>query len=338
MMWLDLYRKHLEARLLAPASVRHHALTLSLFARWMGERDLRDATLQTLLDYHAHLSAKRRADGTDISVTYRNRQLRIVVNFCAFLHGRGKLLVDPGADFPVLHKPQRLPRGVLTHAQTLRLLAQPNTQTLTGYRDRAALETLYSCGLRGLELCKLTIYDLDLSARTLRVLRGKGGKDRLVPIGATAANYVREYLAEVRPLLLSRSRGASRTGGKSDVDRLFLNQQGRALDTNALRRIVRRHAKAADLPATTTPHSLRHACATEMLRGGASVRHVQELLGHSHLTTTQIYTRVVPVDLQRVHAATSPSERRRKLHAPTFDLRGFRDQKNHARFYKRRAS
>ena len=330
--WLDLYRKHLEARLLAPASVRHHALTLSLFTRWMGGRDLRDATLQTLLDYHEHLAKKRRADGAALGVSYRNRQLRIVVNFCAFLHERGKLLVDPGADFPVLHKPQRLPRGVLTHPQTLRLLAQPDTQTLTGYRDRAALETLYSCGLRGLELCKLTIYDLDLSARTLRVLRGKGGKDRLVPIGTVAAGYVREYLAEVRPLLLARSRA------KSDVDKLFLNQQGRALDTNALRRIIRRHAKAADLPTTTTPHSLRHACATEMLRGGASVRHVQELLGHAHLTTTQIYTRVVPVDLQRVHAATAPSERRRKLDAPTFDLRGFRDQKNHARFCKRRAT
>jgi integrase/recombinase XerD len=330
--WLDLYRKHLEARLLAPSSVRHHALALSLFARWMAERDLRDATLQTLLDYHTHLAAKRRADGAQTTVTYRNRQLRIVVNFCAFLHERGKLLVDPGADFPVLHKPQRLPRGVLTHAQTLRLLAQPNTQTLLGYRDHTILETLYSCGLRALELCRLTIYDLDLSARTLRVLRGKGGKDRLVPIGATAANYVREYLAQVRPLLLARSRA------KSDVDRLFLNQQGRALDTNALRRLVRRHARAADLPATTTPHSLRHACATEMLRGGASVRHVQELLGHSHLTTTQIYTRVVPVDLQRVHTATAPSERRRKLDAPTFDLRGFRDQKNHARFYKRRTT
>jgi integrase/recombinase XerD len=117
-----------------------------------------------------------------------------------------------------------------------------------------------------------------------------------------------------------------------------LNQQGRALDTHALRRLIRRHAKAADLSATTTPHSLRHACATEMLSGGASVRHVQELLGHSHLTTTQIYTRVVPVDLQRIHGETAPSERRRKLDTPMFDLRGFRDQKNHARFYKRRAS
>lgn len=329
MTWLDLYRKHLEARLLAPSSVRHHQLALSLFARWMGERDLRDATLQTLLDYHAHLSAKRRADGAALGVGYRNRSLWIVCNYCAFLHERGKLLVNPAADFPRLRKPQRLPKGVLTHAQVLRLLAQPDVSTLLGYRDRALLETLYSCGLRGLELCKLTIYDLDLSARTLLVRCGKWNKDRLVPIGAVAANYVREYLAEIRPRLLARSRG------KSAVDRLFLNQQGRALDTNALRRLVRRHARAADLPVTTTPHSLRHACATEMLRGGASVRHVQELLGHSTLITTQVYTRVVPVDVQRVHHETAPSERRRKLDAPVFDLRGFRDKKNKVRLYHR---
>ena len=125
-------------------------------------------------------SSTKRAFGKHTPNRFANRSLWIVCNYCAFLHERGKLLVNPAADFPRLRRPQRLPKGVLTHAQMLRLLAQPDTQTLTGYRDRAALETLYSCGLRGLELCKLTIYDLDLSARTLRVLRGKGGKDRLV--------------------------------------------------------------------------------------------------------------------------------------------------------------
>ena len=141
---------------------RLKARLLALFARWMNERDFRDTTLQTLLDYCAYLNAKRRADGVRTTVTYRSRQFRVVVNFCAFLHERGKLFVDPGADFPVLHKPQCLPRRVLTHAQRLRLLGQPNTQTALGYRDRAVLEILYSCGLRSLELCKLNVYDLEL--------------------------------------------------------------------------------------------------------------------------------------------------------------------------------
>lgn len=323
-----LYRKHLEARLLAPATVRHHLLALSLFTRWAGERDLRDITLQDLLDYHASLQTKKNQQNAETSIAYRNRQMWIVKNFFAFLHERRKILVDPGAGFPVLHKPRRLPKGVLTNEQVLRMLAQPDLSTPCGYRDRTILELLYSTGLRGLELAKLTIYDLDFKDGTARVLQGKWNRDRIVPLGHTAAGYLREYMTHIRPILLGRSLG------KTAVDRLFLNNQGGAFNTNVLRRLVRRHAKAAGLPPATAAHGLRHACATEMLKGGANVRHVQELLGHSTLTTTQIYTRVVPVDLQKVHAATSPSERRKKLDVPEFECRAFRDKKNKARLYQ----
>lgn len=319
---INSYRKHLESRLLAPGSVRQHIMALGYFTRWLGERDLRDVTLQTLLDYHGQLGIRRDAPGIPTTIEYRNRQMRILVNFFTFLHERGKILVNPATDFPVLRKPRRLPRGVLTNAQVLRLLAQPNTHTITGFRDRTVMETLYSSGLRGLELSRLTIYDADLHGLTIRVNQGKGKKDRIVPLGKVAAGYIREYLAKIRPVLLARKQG------EKPVDRLFLHNMGGILDTNVLRRIIRRHAKAAGYGKEVTPHGFRHACATEMLRGGASVRHVQELLGHATLTTTQLYTHVAPVDLQRVHATTSPSERRRKTDVPTFTLRGFRDKKN----------
>jgi integrase/recombinase XerD len=319
-----LYKKHLEARLLAPGTVRKHTLSLTFFFRWLGEKDLRDVTLQDLLDYHQTLQKRRNQQGGKTSVGYRNSQMWVVCNFLTFLHQRKKLLINPAAHFPVLHKPRRLPKGVLTNEQVLRLLAQPNLQIPLGYRDRTILEFLYSTGLRGLELARLTIYDIDLKSHTVRVRQGKGGKDRLVPLGKTVALYLVEYLAQVRPILLARPLG------KTAVDRLFLNDQGGELNVNVLRRLIKRHARSARLPRTTAAHGLRHACATEMLRGGASVRHVQELLGHSSLTTTQIYTRVVPVDLQRVHTATSPSERRKKPPVPTFDLKRFRDPKNKA--------
>ena len=328
MNFLDLYRKNLEARLLAPATVRHHVLTMSLFLRWLGEKDVRDVTLQDLLDYHASLQTKRNQQGGVTSIAYRNRQMWIVKSFFTFLHERKKILVDPGAAFPVLHKPRRLPKGVLTNEQVLRLLAQPNLASPLGYRDRAILELLYSAGLRGLELARLTIYDVDFKDGTARILQGKWNRDRIVPLGKTAAGYLREYMAHVRPILLAKP------AGKTAVDRLFLNTQGGPFNTNVLRRLVRRHAKAAGLPHNTAAHGLRHACATEMLKGGANVRHVQELLGHSSLTTTQIYTRVVPVDLQKVHAATSPSERRKKFDVPEFECRRFRDKKNKARLYQ----
>ena len=315
----DAYRKHLESRLLAPGTVRGHMGALGLFMRWLGERDLRDVTLQDLLDYHSQLHIRRNAPGVPTSIGHRNKQMWIVCNFFGFLHERGKILVNPATDFPVLRKPRRLPRGVLTNAQVMRLLAQPNTQTATGFGDRAAMELLYSTGLRGLEVCRLTIYDLDLKALTVRVNQGKGKKDRLVPVGKVAAGYVREYLAKVRPILLARGRKNRRP-----LDRLFVNSQGGPFNTNVLRRIVRRNAKAAGLTQTVGTHCLRSACATAMLRGGASVRHVQELLGHSDLSTVQLYTRVAPVDLQWVHRNTSPSERRTKAGATAFELRGFR--------------
>ena len=334
MILLDLYRKHLEARLLAPASVRHHMHALGLFVRWLANRqsgsdkDLRDVSLQDLLDYHGTLATRRTKQGGATSIAYRNRQMWIVKAFFTFLHERRKILINPGENFPPLHKPRHLPKGVLSNEQVMRLLAQPDMSTPRGYRDRAVLELLYSTGLRGLELSRLTIYDIDFKDGTLRVLQGKWNRDRIIPIGRTAAGYLRHYMAQIRPALLAGPHG------KSAVDRLFVNDAGGSLTPTVLRRIIRRHAKPAGLPPTTAAHGLRHACATEMLKGGASVRHVQELLGHLTLATTQIYTRVLPADLQKVHSATSPSERRKKLDVPQFECRSFRDKKNKARLYQ----
>ena len=332
---IEIYRKHLEARLLAPTSVRHHLRALGLFVRWLAhrqsgtERDIRDVSLQDLLDYHGALASRRTKEGRTTSVAYRNRQMWVVKNFLTFLWERRRILVDPGENFPPLRKPRHLPKGVLSNAQVLRLLGQPDVSTPGGCRDRAVLELLYSSGLRGQELCRLTIYDLDFKEGTLRVIQGKGRRDRIVPIGRTAGGYLRSYMEEIRPGLLAGPRG------KSAVDSLFVNDAGGRLTPAVLRRMIRRHAKSAGLPGCTGAHGLRHACATEMLKGGASVRHVQELLGHLSLATTQIYTRVVPADLQKVHAATAPSERRRKVAAPEFECRGFREKRGKAGRSKR---
>lgn len=317
------YRKHLQSRLLAPSTVLRHLYNLGLFLRWLGDRDLRDVTQQTLLDYHSQLHIRRNAPGGEpTTVCYRNHQMRNVINFFAFLYERGKILVNPGADFPVLRSPKRLPKGVLTNAQVLKMLAQPDLQTAFGFRDRTIMEVLYSCGLRAKEACHLTIYDIDLKAHLVTIHQGKGRKDRIVPIGRAAAGYVHEYIEKVRHILLAKSEI-----NKRSVERLFLNNYGGPMSTNVLRRIVRKHAKAAGIGALVSAHGFRHACATEMLKGGASVRHVQEILGHANLSTTQVYTRVAPVDLQRIHRVTSPSERRRKTAIPLFHLRGFRSKK-----------
>lgn len=327
---LALYRQHLQARHLSPLTIEHRLLAIERFlAHLQSESDLRDVTFQQLADYHASLGRRRNQQGELITLGYQHSQVHAVTHFYAFLKTRGRIVLDPFENFPKLRKPHRLPRGVITNAQVMRLLQQPNEQTPLGFRERTLMEVLYSTGLRGGEVCQLAVYDIDLKERTVRVNQGKGKKDRFVPIGKVAAEYVREYLAQVRPVILARNKG------RGSVERLFLSNHGTPLHAQTLWRILRRHRDAAHLPRSVTTHSLRHACATEMLRGGASVRHVQEMLGHAHLSTTQIYTRVVPSDLQRVHKATSPSERRRRIDVPAFELRGWKDKKNSARVKRR---
>jgi integrase/recombinase XerD len=331
---IELYRQHMQARHLAPVSIDHRVMHIEHFLGWVGKStrashpDIRDITFQQLQDFYEYRGRQRNQQGEPLTLGYRQAEIHAVINFYAFLKARGKIILNPFAEFPVMRKPHRLPKGVIANAQVLRWMAQPDVHTPLGYRDRTMMEVLYSCGLRGIEVCNLAIYDVDLKERTVRVNQGKGKKDRVVPIGKVAAEYVAEYLERVRPIILAsnRSRAAAMLASGLGVERMFLSNHGTAMRTQVLRRILMRYSSTARLPRSVTVHSLRHACATEMLRGGASVRHVQELLGHAHLTTTQIYTRVVPSDLKRVHKNTSPSERRKVIDVPAFELHGWRDK------------
>jgi integrase/recombinase XerD len=321
MTFLDLYEKHLYSRRLVPNSVHYIRARLLHFAHWLaqerGKSDARDVTLQDVLDFHVMLRGKKRKlTGELISAGYCNAHLYCLRGYYQFLYQTGRILIDPCADLPELRSPRALPKGVLTASQAMRLLQQPNVLTLFGFRDRVILELLYSTGLRGLEVCRLSIYDIDFDDGTVIVRKGKGGKDRVVPMGKVAAQYVREYLTNVRPRMMAKM------PHPEAAERLFFSQRRRPLHPQMLYYLVRQNRKKADLPMSTSTHSLRHTCATEMLRGGASIRHVQEMLGHSQITTTQVYTRVVPSDLQKVHKKTSPSERLKKIEAPTFKFNG----------------
>jgi integrase/recombinase XerD len=321
-----LYAQALEARHQSPATLRSVRMYTEWFAAWMMQHnldDLRDLTLQTLLDYHSQLLAKRNASGGKNSIAYVNAQMWHVRGMLRLLHRRGKLLTDPSRNLPPLRKPKRLPKAVLTGDQVNRLLRQPDVKTLWGFRDRAMLELLYSSGLRGLEVIRLSVHDIDWREKTVRIVQGKGRKDRVVPIGASALAYLREYLDRVRPALL-----VGHSYKRLVQEKLFFSRQRTPVTGQYLRLMIARYAQAAGVPVHVTTHSIRHACATEMLKGGASVRHVQEMLGHAHLSTTQVYTHVLPYDLKAVHARTAPSERRRVIDVPTFEARAFNDRKN----------
>ncbi len=177
---------------------------------------------------------------------------------------------------------------------------RPSDNTPNGLRDRAILETFYATGLRCTELANLTPYDIDTEERTLRVVLGKGKKDRVIPLTRAAAKAIGTYLTYGRPELLRRRR---------KVRYLFIADKGGWMQRAVLNRIVKRYATKARVKTHATCHSFRHSAATHLLRGGADIRHIQVLLGHARLSTTERYTRVEITDLKKVIDRAHPRSR-----------------------------
>lgn len=241
------------------------------------------------------------AAGGRLSTSTQHARLSALRSFFGFLAREGKLLVDPAASLVLPKKRRSLPRSLLTPKEALKLVESIETKTPMGHRDRAVVEVLYATGIRNAELRGLTPADFDAEAGTLFVRAGKGGKDRVLPLGPVVTAIVSDYVQLARPKLAKRS----------GVTSLFVSNHGWPLWPASVVRIVDLAARRAGLQKTVKPHRLRHACATHMLQGGADVRHIQRLLGHSSLSTTEVYTRVEIGDLKAVHKRFHPRERGR---------------------------
>ena len=191
---------------------------------------------------------------------------------------------------------RRLPKHVLTTAEVEQVLNTPDLQTDVGVRDRAMLETLYSTGMRRMELVGLKLFDVDIERGTVMIRQGKGRKDRMIPIGERALAWIARYRDEVRPQwALAQDDGI-----------LFLTMQGESLSLNRLTQMVREYIEAAQIGKQGSCHLFRHTMATLMLENGADTRVIQAILGHASLESTQIYTQVSIRHLREVHAATHP--------------------------------
>lgn len=236
--------------------------------------------------------ARRLRNG--IAVSTLRRQLSALRRFCAWLRREGHMKGDPLAAFEPPKRPLRLP-GVLTEAEVRALMDAPDTDAPLGLRDRAMLEVLYATGLRVSELAGLERSAVNLRQGVLRVT-GKGGKDRLVPLGEAAQDWLDRWLQGPRA-------DWARPGGS---DAVFLSQRGAALSRQAVWQRIRRYAVLLGFGARLTPHKLRHSFATHMLDHGADLRVVQLLLGHADLATTQIYTHVAQARLKELHHRHHP--------------------------------
>ena len=229
-----------------------------------------------------------------------SRKLACLRSFYRHLRREGVLAHDPTAELRGPRKTQRLPR-VLSRPEVARLLAEPKGTSPSALRDRAVLELMYACGLRISETIGLELSDVDLKEGVLRA-RGKGSKERLVPIGGEAVAALGAYRCSARPLLLD----ASIAGGGAPASALFLNRRGRGLTRQGLYKIIQGHARRAGLQEKMSPHTLRHTFATHLLAGGCDLRSLQEMLGHSDLATTQVYTHLSSERLKDAYFSAHP--------------------------------
>lgn len=296
---LGLYEDDLRVRY-AERTSGDYVAHVAAFLRWLDGKGIAflDARTDDICAYQSSLFALRKK-GKPYSAGFQMNRLKAIKSLYRFLFRRRYLLADPAAAVEYPRVERRLPRSILTEKEAARVVEAPSGRSPRALRDRALLETLYATGVRASELINLTPQDVDTEERVLRVVRGKGGKDRTLPMTRAAARAIEAYLV----------RGRSTLARKGPLPHLFVADRGGPLQREALHQIVSRAATKAGIKKRVTCHGFRHAMATHLLRHRADIRHIQALLGHSSLATTERYTRVEVRDLARVLARAHPRGR-----------------------------
>ena len=295
------FEEHVKVIGFANRTVSSYVHNVKLYLDYLksiGIQNIAEADRQVLADYQATVYLQTHK-GKALSPVTQGLRLTSLHTFYRYLLKYGYVLYDPSSVLELPKVPDHLPRNILSKKEIGEILAAPDIETPMGLRDRAILEVLYTTGIRNSELCNLTVNDLNLSDRELRINMGKGGKDRLVPLGELAADFIEIYLNEVRPKLATSNQSV-----------LFVTKQGERISPWGLKRIVARYSKKAGIKKQITPHCLRHTCATHLLKGKADIRQIQKLLGHASIASTQVYTRVEITDLKRVLKRHHPRERK----------------------------
>jgi len=283
----------------SPATLVSREHCIRRFFRWLqakpggvqAQPGVRDVTKQTVRDYQEYLLGR-------YTTHTAHAHLIALRRFFEHLEATDALLVNPCEGVPLPKLEDRLPRNVLTPEEVRRILDAPDAKTKKGIRDKAILETFYSTGIRLEEMTRLTVHDVDLSGY-VRVNRGKGAKDRVVPLGVKACDCVRDYLQQVRV-----------EWARDNPDERALWLAGywphQPLKKQIIAVMARQYAKAAGLTKPVSPHVWRHTCATHLVGGGANIAYAQLLLGHRSLRTTQVYTRVSVPAIKVTHAQAHP--------------------------------
>lgn len=290
---MQLFLEYLTVELGLSANTRQaYERDLRLFCKTLGFKNsdaLVNVSREQITGYMTQLKEKGLAAATIA------RKLAAIKAFYRFMTAEGYMDANPAEVVEAGTKGIKLPR-VLSEDEVVRLLTQPNITTAEGFRDRTMLEVLYATGMRVSELINLTLERVDLNMKYI-IAFGKGSKERIVPLGSVAAEFLQQYLEKVRPKLTHADR---------NTNIVFLAFGGHELTRQRFWQIIRAYGRKANINKALTPHILRHSFATHLLDNGADLRSVQELLGHSDISTTQIYTHLTNKRLRDIYAKSHP--------------------------------
>lgn len=285
----------------SPRTIKRMRENLPVFIKWL-QGSYRISTPDLIRPDHLyawqkHLMTRRTWNGLPIKPGTINGRIAQAKVFLEFLAERGFVLKTLADSLKRIKEPKLLPHSVLDHTQMRMLLSHVDTSTKSGFRDRTIFELLYSCALRASEVLDLDIGSISFEQKTLRVL-GKGRKERLVPVGRTAIRFFKSYILAIRPFLLKQP----------DEHALFLDKFGRRYAYHNLQRTIRVFTRKLGFDFPVTAHTFRRSCATELIRAGANIYHVKELLGHESLNTLKHYARLTIIDLKKTHEKCHPRE------------------------------
>jgi integrase/recombinase XerD len=288
------YKNQLKALGYAASTIEGYRKGLDQFIHYLkarGMTDLRKVTHQVILDYQVTVMNEA------IAMESKALKIRPIKRLFDYLVSTHKLLVNPTEGIVETTRRNRKIGPVLSIKEVENLLAQPNLSLKTHIRDRAIMEVLYSTGIRLDELLSLEVYHIDLNDKVISIRKGKGKTQRVVPLGKNAMHYLKEYLDNIRPYYARKNPHGRR---------FFLTHSGQPMTPDAVRGLLTKYRKSAGIRKPVSPHVFRRTCATHLLQQGADIRYIQELLGHKHLSTTQTYTKVMPVEVKTTHDRTHP--------------------------------
>ena len=300
---IPVYLAHLRITGRAERTIKNTRYSLNDFVRFLdGEEilNIEDITAEVMLAYQEDLAFRLTAGGKLLAIRSQDKPLSVARGFARYAHEQDYLVSDPGKKIKPPRKPKTLPRGIMSQQEVKKVIDATDMHESRGYRNRIVLEILYDTAIRRQEICNIKISDIDLDEGYVHIRGGKGNKDRVTPVSKRVCDLIGNYILAVRPAFIK---------GKDD-GYLILNRWGQKMDATGMGiwSIVKRYVRLAGIDKNVSPHTFRHTCATHMLKNGAPVRHIQDMLGHESLESTQIYTRVTINDLKEIHAKYHPSE------------------------------